>query len=186
MQVVVHDEDDGDEDDDDDENEDDVHKVDEHDDNNDDEFDDDDGFDHDDHYNYDVQKAMPFNDDEAASLQRMVNEDRESREMMFEVSTSGNHALVRGVTQNPDNIFADEEEQNNEPEENISKFVDENTKEMSAEREEGTHETEVQNEVVLGDENEEEAEKEMAETENAIEVQTANENAKEFENEEEG
>ena len=59
---------------------------------------------------------MPFNDDEEALLQRMVNEDIESREMMFEVSASGNHALIREVTQY-DNIFADEEEQNKEPEE---------------------------------------------------------------------
>ena len=59
---------------------------------------------------------MPFNDDEEASLQRMVNEDIESRETMFEVSASGNHALIRGVTQY-DNIFDDEVEQNKEPEE---------------------------------------------------------------------
>ncbi|XP_022019448.1 protein PFC0760c-like [Helianthus annuus] len=227
MQAVVHDEDDGD--DVENEDKDDVHKVDEHD----DEFDDD-GFDHDDHYNYEVQNAMPFNDDEEASPQRMVNEDRESRETMFEVFASGNHALIRGVTQY-DNIYLDEEEQNKELEEemadkldgaykelencynkmsallkqskteypnsllvhikysqcmtlleNILKFVDENAKEMPAETEEDTQETEVENEVVLGDENEEEREKEMAEKENAIEEQTVHENAKEFENEEQG
>ena len=44
--------------------------------------------------------------------------------------------------------------------ENISKFVDENAKEMPAEREEDRHETEVENEVVLGDENEEEGKRE--------------------------
>ena len=110
MQIVVHDEDDGY--DVENEDEDDVHKVDEHD----DEFDDDGGFDHDDHYNYEVQNAMPSNDDEEASFQRMVNEDIESRETMVEVSASGNHALIREVT-HYDNIFADEEEQNKEPEE---------------------------------------------------------------------
>ncbi|XP_022007917.1 putative leucine-rich repeat-containing protein DDB_G0290503 [Helianthus annuus] len=210
--------------------EDDVHKVDEHD----DEFDDNDGFDHDDHYNYELQNAMTFNDDEEASLQRMVNEDIESRETMFEVSASGNHALIREVTKY-DNIFAEEEEQNKEPEEEmadkldgaykeledcynkmstllkqskteypnsllvhikysqcmtllvyISKFVDENAKEMPAETEEDTQETEDENEVVLGDENEQEGEKEKAEKENAIKEQTVHENAKEFENEEQG
>ncbi|XP_021995254.1 probable serine/threonine-protein kinase kinX [Helianthus annuus] len=231
MQVVVHEEDDGD--DVENEDKDDVHKVDEHDDEFDDD-DDDDGFDHDDHYNYEVQNAMPFNDDEEASLQRMVNEDRESRETMFEVSASGNHTLIRGVTQY-ENIYLDEEEQNKEPEEemadkldgaykeledcynkmstllkqskteypnsllvhikysqcmtlleNISKFVDENAKEMPAETEEDTEETGDENEVVLGDENEQEGEKEMAEKENAIEEQTVHENAKEFENKEQG
>ncbi|XP_022032919.1 transcription elongation factor SPT5-like [Helianthus annuus] len=229
--------------------EDDVDNVDDHADKDDDEFDDDDGFDHDDHCDYaglypDAQNAMHINDenenenedteDEEASLQRMVNEDRESREMMFEVSASGNHALVRGVTQY-DNIFADEEEQNNETEEkmadeldgaykeleecynkmstllkqskteypnsllvhikysqcltlleNISKFVDENAKEVPAEREQGKNEREVENEVVLGGENEEEGEKEMAGIENAIEVETVDENANEVENEGEG
>ncbi|XP_021995969.1 neurofilament light polypeptide-like [Helianthus annuus] len=177
---------------------------------------------------------MPFNDDEEASLQRMVNEDIESRETMFEVSASGNHALIREVTQY-DNIFAEEEEQNKEPKEemadkldgaykeledyynkmstllkqskteypnnllvhikysqcmtlleNISKFVDENAKEMPAETEEDTQETEDENEVVLGDKNEKEGEKEKPEKENAIKEQTVQENTKEFENEEQG
>ncbi|XP_022003081.1 DNA ligase 1-like [Helianthus annuus] len=226
-------------------NADDVDNVDDHVDNDDDEFYDDDSFDHDDHYDYVglhlvVQNAMHINDenenenedneDEEASLQRMVNEDRESREMMFEVSVSGNHALVRGVKQY-DNIFADEEEQNNETKEemadkldgahkeledcynklstllkqskteylnsllvhikysqcltlleNISKLVDENAKEVPAEREQGKYETE----VVLGGENEEKGEKEMTGIENAIEVQTVDENAKEVENQREG
>ncbi|XP_022019402.1 DNA ligase 1-like [Helianthus annuus] len=228
MQIVVRDKDDGD--DAENEDEDNVHKVDEHD----DEFDDDDGFDHDDHYNYELQNARPFNDAEEASLQRMVNEDIESRETMFEVSASGNHALIREVTQY-DNIFAEEEEQNIEPEEemadkldgaykeledrynkmstllkqskteypnsllvhikysqcmtlleNISKFVDENAKEMPAKTEEDTQETEDENEMVLGDENEQERENEKAEKENAIKEQTVHENAKEFENEEQG
>ncbi|XP_022004414.1 neurofilament light polypeptide-like [Helianthus annuus] len=243
MQVVIHEEADGD--DVENEDEDDVDNVDDYADKDDDEFDDD-GFDHDDHYDYDgldpvVQNAMHINDenenenedteDEEALPQRMVNEDRESREMMFEVSTSGNHALVRGVTQY-DNIFADKEEQNNETKEemadkldgvykelqdcynkmstflkqlkteypnsllvhikysqclrlleNISKFVDENAKEVPAEREKGKNEGEVENEVVLGDENEEEEEMEMAKIENAIEVETVDKNANEVGNE---
>ena len=52
--------------------------------------------------------------------------------------------------------------------ENISKFVDENAKEMPAETEEDTQETKVENEVVLGDENEQEGEKEMAKKENQV------------------
>ncbi|XP_022041172.1 cilia- and flagella-associated protein 251-like [Helianthus annuus] len=192
----------------------------------------------------------------------MVNEDIENQEMMFEVSPSGNHALIREVTRY-DNIFPDEEEENKDSEEeivekldgaykeledfpdeeeenkdskeemadkldgaykeledcynkmstllkqskteyansllvhikysqcmrlleNISKFVDENAKEMPAETEEDTQETEDENEVVLGDENEQEGEKEMAEKENAIEEKTVHENPKEFENEEQG
>ncbi|XP_022003393.1 glutamic acid-rich protein-like [Helianthus annuus] len=228
LAIVVREEDDGD--DAENEDEDNVHNVDEHD----DEFDDDYGFYHDDHYNYELQNAMPFNDAKEASLQRMVNEDIESQETMFEVSASGNHALIREVTQY-DNIFAEEEKQNKEPEEemadkldgaykeledcynkmstllkqskteypnsllvhikysqcmtlleNISKFVDENAKEMPAETEEDTQETDDENEVVLGDENEQEGEKEKAEKENAIKEQTVHENAKEFENEEQG
>ncbi|XP_021985589.1 tumor rejection antigen P815A-like [Helianthus annuus] len=174
--------------------EDDVDNVDDHADKDDDEFDDDDGFDYDDHYDYaglhpNVQNAMHINDenenenedneDEEASLQRMVNVDRESREMMFEVSASGNHALVRG-TEYPNSLLVHIKL------ETISKFVDENAKEVPAEREQGKYETEVENEVVLGGENEEEGEKEMAGIENAIEMETVDENANEVENEGEG
>ncbi|XP_022040532.1 protein PFC0760c-like [Helianthus annuus] len=124
MQIVVRDEDDGD--DVENEDEDNVYKVDEHDDEFDDDDDDDD---HDDHYNYELQNAMHFNDDEEASLQRMVNEDIESRETMFEVSASGNHALIREVTQY-DNIFAEEEQQNKEPEEEMADKLDGAYKEL--------------------------------------------------------
>ncbi|XP_035840718.1 neurofilament light polypeptide-like [Helianthus annuus] len=250
MQVVVDEKTDGD--DFESEDEDDVDNVDEHVDN------DDDGLGHDDDYDYaglhhDVQNAMHINDedendeneneeneDEEALLQRIVNEDKERREMMFEVSISGKHALITGVTQYED-IVADEEQQNNETEEamadkldgaykeledcynkmstllkeskieypnnllvhikyshyltlleNMSKIVDENAKEIAAEREKGKNEGEVEKEVKgekeveIGVENEEEGEEEMAGIQNAIEVETVGEKANEGEGEGEG
>ncbi|XP_021979067.1 uncharacterized protein DDB_G0290685-like [Helianthus annuus] len=219
MHAVNEEDADGDDVENEDEDEDGVGNVDEHADNDDDEVDDDDdaGFDHDDHYDYaglhpEVQNTMHINygdendeneneenEDEEALIQRIVVDDIESRDMMFEVSTSGNHALIRALTQYEDSV-ADEEQQNNETEEamadkldgNKSKFVNENAKEVEDQREEGKNEGEVQKEVQgekgvePGGENEEEKGEEMAGKQNAIEVETIDENDDEVEKEGEG
>ncbi|XP_022014084.1 neurofilament light polypeptide-like [Helianthus annuus] len=120
MQCI--DEEDADGDDVDNEDEVDVDNVDKHADNDHDGVDDDDGFDHDDHFDYaelepEVKNAMEINDEnEEALYRRVVDEDVESQNRMFEVSASGNHALVRVLTQYEDH-GAGEKQQNNEAEE---------------------------------------------------------------------
>ncbi|XP_022014558.1 MATH and LRR domain-containing protein PFE0570w-like [Helianthus annuus] len=213
MQVVN--EEDADGDDVENEDEDDVGKVEEHADNDYDEVDDD-GFDHDDHYDYaeldpEVQNTMHINDenendgneneDKEALIQRIVDKDIESQNMMFKVSASGNHALA--MADKLDGAYKELEDYYNKMStslkqskiehpnnhlvhikysqcltllENMSKFVDENTKEVATEREEGENEGDVEKEVEgekeveVGGENEGEWEEEMAGKQNDIKV----------------